>query len=308
MEPLFNPLTKKHDAVPPGGYRYSTDRLAELVADNRIHFHTDGSLPTIKRYLDENMMQRPKSIMSDDQRPDYAWLKKNNLKFDNPKQLSFMKRILSIFDKDALILDFFSGSGTTAHAVMELNYEDSGNRKWIMVQLPEVVNQKDYKTICDIALSRISIAGDEIVKNNSNTLFKNDLDVGFKVFKLSSSNIIPWDNEQELDDKRLAVMTNEVFKSDRTKEDVLYEIMLKYGIFDQKVTEVSINNKILYQVGRRHMIVCLENDITSDDVNAIAELKPKSVVFKESGFKNDNDKINAVYNLEKAGVEDIKCI
>lgn len=131
--PLHNPLTGKLDPVPPGGYRFSTEKLLALVADNRIHFHEDGSLPTIKRYLDENPKQRPKGIMSDDQRPDYNMLSAMGLTFDNPKQLTFIKRILSIFPKDAVILDFFAGSATTLHAVLDLNKDDGGKRQGILV-------------------------------------------------------------------------------------------------------------------------------------------------------------------------------
>lgn len=130
--PIINPLTGKEDPVPPGGFRYNTEKLKALIANNRIHFHTDGSLPTIKRYLSENMKQRPKSIMSDDQRPDYALLKNMKLNFDNPKQMTFMKRILSIFSNNSVFLDFFAGSGTTAHAVLALNKEDGGNRTFIL--------------------------------------------------------------------------------------------------------------------------------------------------------------------------------
>lgn len=131
--PLMNPLTNEYDPIPPGGFRYDSKTLQQLVKDDRIHFHTDGSLPRIKRYLDENPNQRPKGLMSDDQRPDNNLLQSMGLKFENPKQLAFMKRILSIFDKDAIILDFFAGSGTTAHATIELNSEDGGTRQAILV-------------------------------------------------------------------------------------------------------------------------------------------------------------------------------
>lgn len=304
IEPLFNPITQRFDPVPPGGYRYSKEKLEELTKENRIHFHTDGSLPTIKRYLSENIKQRPKSIMSDDQRPDYAWLKKHNIPFDNPKQLSFMKRILSIFDSDSLILDFYSGSGTTAHAVMELNKEDNGNRRFIMVQLPEKVNNKNFETLCDIGEKRIDFAGDELFDNKN--LFSK-VDIGFKVFKLDSSNIKPWDSEYEYNEANIFDLTD-IFKEGRSKEDILYEIMLKYGIFDMPTSELEINGKTMFRVGKRYMIVCLEDEITKEDIQEICDLAPRTVVFKESGFRNDNDKINAVYNLEKAGVEDIKCI
>jgi adenine-specific DNA-methyltransferase len=130
--PLPNPLTGRDDPVPPGGYRFGRAELERLVAEDRIHFHTDGSLPTIKRYLDDNPRQRPKGIMSDDQRPDANLLEAMGLRFDNPKQLAFMRRILGIFEPDATILDFFAGSGTTGHAVLALNAEDGGSRQAIL--------------------------------------------------------------------------------------------------------------------------------------------------------------------------------
>ena len=99
-----------------------------------------------------------------------------------------------------------------------------------------------------------------------------------------------------------------MFKSDRSKEDILYEIMLKYGVFDRQVEEIDVNGKTMYRVGKRYMIVCLEDNVDSNDIKAIGELSPKTVIFKESVFIDDNAKLNAVYNLEKAGVEDIKCI
>ena len=323
MVPLFNPITKRDDPVPPGGYRYSPEKLNELVSQNRIHFHTDGSLPTIKRYLSENSKQRPKSIMSDDQRPDYAWLKKQKIPFDNPKQLSFMKRILSIFDKDILVLDFFSGSATTAHAVMELNSEDGGNRKFIMVQLPELCAEKSeaykagYKNICEIGEERIRRAGEQIKsdwnkEHPQDTLLSDEeeftTDIGFKVFKLDSSNIYEWDSSLKLDEKELVEKYEKVFKLERSNEDIIYEIMLKYGVFDKQVEEIKVNNKTMYRVGKRYMLICLESEITLEDIKAIGELSPKTVVFNENSFKGDNEKINALTNLKNVGVEDIKCI
>lgn len=216
------------------------------------------------------------------------------------------------------------GSASTAHAVMQLNKETDTNRKFICVQLPELTTEKDdafkagYKNICEIGKERIRRAGEKIKEewikeNSSKGLFVEEqkefpLDIGFKVFKLDSTNILPWDNELEMDEKTLFEHSREVFKQDRSKEDVLYEILLKYGVFDMNVSEIDINGKTMYQVGKRYMLVCLENEISSDDIKAIAEQSPRTVVFKESGFQNDNDKINAIYNLEKAGVEDIKCI
>lgn len=191
-----------------------------------------------------------------------------------------------------------------------------------MVQLPEVCGEETdaykagYKNICEIGKERIRRAGNQIraeweKEHPSDTLFSDEekftTDIGFKVFKLDSTNIRPWDSESEMSSDDLFSLSD-VFKQDRSKEDILYEIMLKYGIFDMPAEEVEINGKTMYRVGKRYMIVCLEDEITPEDVKAIAELSPRSVVFKESGFKNDNDKINAEYNLEKADVEDIKCI
>lgn len=130
--PLRNPLTGRDDPVPPGGFRFGPAELERLVAEDRIHFHADGSLPTIKRYLDDHPAQRPKGIMSDDQRPDANLLEGMGLTFDNPKQLAFMRRILGIFAPDATILDFFAGSGTTGHAVLALNAGDGGTRQCIL--------------------------------------------------------------------------------------------------------------------------------------------------------------------------------
>ena len=170
--------------------------------------------------------------------------------------------------------------------------------------------------LTEIGKERIRRAGEQIKsewgkEHPSDTLLldneKFTIDIGFKVFKLDSTNIRPWDNENEIDEDTLFDSVD-VFKEGRSKEDILYEIMLKYGIFDMPANEIDVNGKTMYRVGKRYMIVCLEDDIANEDIQAIANLSPKTVVFKESGFNNDNDKINAVYNLEKAGVEDIKCI
>lgn len=251
--------------------------------------------------------------------------KEGNVVFSNGKKpVRLIKQLIQMCtNENDIILDFFSGSSTTADAVMQLNKEDNMNRKFIMVQLPELCDEKSesfkagYKNICEIGIERICWAGKKIKKewlkdNQGEGLFADEqkefpFDIGFKVFKLDSTNIKSWDNENELDEKSIFDY-GDIFKEDRTKEDVFYEIMLKYGIFDMPANEIEVNGKIMYRVGKRYMIVCLEDDITNEDIQAIANLSPKTVVFKESGFQNDNDKINAVYNLEKAGVEDIKCI
>lgn len=250
----------------------------------------------------------------------------NGPSFDTPKPIELIVRMLKMMtydDKDSFILDFFSGSATTAHAVMKLNAEDGGNRKFIMIQLPELCNEKSevykagYNNICDIGEERIRRAGEQIKsewekEHNLDGLFCSDeqftTDIGFKVFKLDSTNVNEWDSNMKLDEKELAMRLGEVFKEDRNKEDILYEIMLKYGVFDKQVEEINVNGKTMYRVGKRYMIVCLDNQITSEDVKAIGELSPKTAIFNEAGFRDDNEKINATYNLKQCGVEDIKCI
>ena len=251
--------------------------------------------------------------------------REGDVPFPNGKKpVKLIKQMLSmVTTKDDIVLDFFSGSATTAHAIMKLNAEDGSNRKFIMVQLPELCDEKSeaykagYKNICEIGEERIRRAGEQIKadwekEHPTDGLFGSDeeftTDIGFKVFKLDSTNVNEWDPNIKLDEKELAMRLGEVFKEDRSKEDILYEIMLKYGVFDKQVEKICVNGKTIYRVGKRYMIVCLEDSITSEDVKAIGELSPKTVIFNEAGFNNDNDKINAVYNLEEAGVEDVKCI
>lgn len=248
--------------------------------------------------------------------------------FSYPKPINLLTELIlgaTFFTKKSndIILDFFSGSATTGHAVFKQNAIDKGNRKFIMVQLPEIINEnsdawKDgYRNLCDIGEERLRRAGKQVKadwekEHNLDGLFCSDeqftTDIGFKVFKLDSTNVNEWDSNMKLDEKELAMRLGEVFKEGRSKEDILYEIMLKYGVFDKQAEEIDVNGKIMYRVGKRYMIVCLNDHITSEDVKAIGELFPKTVIFNEAGFNNDNDKINAVYNLEKCGVEDVKCI
>ena len=241
------------------------------------------------------------------------------LPFDTPKPVQLLQRILKIAsDKSSIVLDFFSGSGTMAEAVLKANAEDGGNRQFILAQLPEKSDFPGYKTICDIGEERIRRAGEQIKKEweekyKADGMFASDeefpVDIGFKVFTLDSTNIKAWDNEHPMDEDAMMNFSEYVFKDGRSDEDVLYEIMLKYGVFDQPASAITVNGKTMYRVGKRHMIVCLSNKITDADVKAIRELHPRVVIFKEAGFGNDdNAKINAIYNLQKADVEDVKSI
>lgn len=250
-----------------------------------------------------------------------------NVSYSNGKKpILLIQQLMNICDIQTgdIVLDFFSGSATTGHAVIDYNKKNDAKAKFILVQLDEnldetinIASGNNKKVITDAIsvldrhgmkhdLSKLGIIRLKNVIDDN--LFSEETSEGFKVFKLDSSNINEWDSGLKLDEKELAMRLGEVFKTDRSKEDILYEIMLKYGVFDKQVEEIDVNGKTMYRVGKRYMIVCLTDHITSEDVKAIGELSPRTVIFNEAGFNNDNDKINAVYNLEKAGVEDVKCI
>ena len=133
------------------------------------------------------------------------------------------------------------------------------------------------------------------------------LDIGFKVFKLASTCIKPWDPTVKYDENSIFGL-EDVIKEDRTNLDVAYEVMLKYGVFNMPLEEIQVNGKTVYSVGRGYMIISLNNEITPEDVEAIAKLQPKAVVFKESGFVDDNAKINADYTFKRLGIDNVKCI
>lgn len=319
-----------YEITTPGGAKYTPpegrcwknveSEFLKQCEEGRMWFGKDGmGIPRRKTYLSEREGKNvwtwwPNSEVGHTQEAtqEVKNLFSGHQYFDYPKPVRLIKKLIQIgTHDDSIVMDFFSGSGTTAHALMALNSEDVGKRKFILVQLPEIVEKDSdagkagFKTICDIGQKRVELAGTKIEEDNP--LLTGDLDFGFKVFKLDSTNINPWDNAAEYDENTIYNSAT-VFKLDRTKEDILYEIMLKYGVFDQPVSEVNVNGKKLYRIGQRHMIVCLEDNIDDYDVSEICKLNPRVVVFKEEGFKDDNAKINAEYNLKLHGVEDIKCV
>lgn len=244
--------------------------------------------------------------------------------FDTPKPTKLIKQLLQIGSKkDSIILDFFSGSATTAQAVMEMNVEDGGNRKYIMVQIDDEVDSNDeaykagYRILSDIGIQRIINAQKKILdeaneKHNDLGIFADEvetkkIDLGFKVFKVSDSNIKPWNSSNLPNQHNIFDFTDTIVEG-RTDLDIAYEIMLKYGVFNMSLKEIIVNNKPVYSVGNGYLLISLNNDITEEDYTEIAKMKPHCVVFKESGFKDDNVKMNATYTLERLGVEDVKCI
>ncbi|MEC4005511.1 site-specific DNA-methyltransferase [Flavobacterium sp. SUN052] len=238
--------------------------------------------------------------------------------FSYPKSIHAVKDILKIITKDNdIVLDFFSGSGTTAHSTIQLNSEDNGNRKFIMVQLPEFTDTKSdaykhgYKTITEIGKERIRRAGKKIAEENPDKA--RDLDTGFKVFKLDSSNIKGWDgNPDNLEQSLFDSQDN--IKTDRSEEDVLFEILLKYGLdLTLPIEEKIIEGKKVFNVGLGALFICLADGITNKVAEGIGawkqEINPETcrVIFKDTGF-TDVEKTNAVQTLKRFGINEIKSI
>ena len=240
--------------------------------------------------------------------------------FDYPKPSQLVKYLINICpDKDCIILDFFSGSATTAHAVMQLNAEDGGNRKFIMVQLPEVCDEKSeaykagYKNICEIGKERIRRAGKKILEENTQISLENDkksLDTGFRVFKLDTSNLETWDStpieheQLNLLYERMNNMIHRV-KSDRSDLDMIFEIMLKLGVpLTYSVNEIQINNKIAYGIGDDYLLlICLADDVQPEDVEQMTEYAPAKIIISRDSFKDDTAMANAHYILRDHEIE-----
>jgi adenine-specific DNA-methyltransferase len=312
--PLVHPITGKPCPVPAKGWRYIDSTMDELLANNRIEFGPDETTqPRQKYYLKENLEEAVSSLIyyggSDDAL---------GLPFENSKPVYIAEKLIQTVCKngDEIILDFFSGSATTAHAVMQLNAEDGGNRKFIMVQLPEPTDEKSeaykagYKNICEIGKERIRRAGEKIKEEYKDKENIENLDIGFKVFKLDTSNIRKWQPDYDnLEQSLLEYIDNYV--EGRTELDVVYEIMLKYGLdLTYPVDEFTIAQKKVYSIGFGMLMICLDDEITTEVARSILakikELSPESsrVVFKDNGFKTDSNKTNIKEILKSGGIEE----
>lgn len=234
--------------------------------------------------------------------------------FDTAKLTPVIKRMLSFARKDALILDFFSGSATTAHAVMQLNAEDGGNRRFIMVQIPEPTAAESeaakagYINICEIGKERIRRAGEKIKAETGEKAAA--LDVGFKVFKLDTSNLKKWNPDPENLQLSLQEAT-ENFVPGRTELDVVYEILLKMGLeLSAGIEERTAAGQIVYVIGGGVLIICLGSSITLSVVEEIVRLHATynsacwKVVFRDTGFASDMDKTNSKETLRAAGLSE----
>jgi len=246
-----------------------------------------------------------------------------NAPFSYPKPVNLISHLLAIStNNNDLILDFFAGSGTTGQAVLQLNSEDGGERKYICVQLPEKTDESSeafksgYLTLSDITKERIRRAGEKIKQDVNKDLFSNPnkvLDIGFKAFKLDSSNINSWDSDPANIENTLFNATDNI-KGDRTEEDVLFEILLKNGLdLSLPIEERDINGCRVYNIGFGTLFICLSSDVTTAVAEGIGvwkkELQPATcrVIFKDSGF-SDVEKTNSMQILKRYGIEEVNTI
>lgn len=241
--------------------------------------------------------------------------------FNYAKPISLIKTVVSqVTSQNDIVLDFFSGSATTAHAVMQLNAEDGGNRRFILVQLPEVCDEKSeaykagYKNICEIGKERIRRAGKKLTENKDGKLSmdgeRGALDIGFKVFKLDSSNMKLWDSTpiEEANADELTERMNQMvrrIKPERSDLDMVYEVMLKLGVpLTYPVQQLDINGKPVYEVGEDCLLlICLAEFVEPEDVEAMADYAPAKMIMSRDSFKDDTAMANAYYILRDRQIE-----
>ena len=295
---------------PPAGrsWRLSRKAFRERLEDNRIWFGPNGdNVPAMKRFLSElrktgitpmTIWKHTEVDHSQGATQKLAKLFDGKKYFDYPKPVTLIERCLQLYsDKDSIILDFFSGSGTTAHAVMQLNAEDGGNRKYIMVQLPEETPEDSearkagYNTIPDIAKERIRRAGKKIKEESP--LTTQDLDTGFRVLKLDSTNMQDiYYSPKDISQADLFSQVDNV-KPDRTGEDLLFQVMLELGAtLDSKIETTTVAGKTIYNVAEGYLVACFDPDVTDDVVKAIAQMQPAYAVLRDTCMKDDSTATN----------------
>ena len=324
---LINPADGRNYGCPEKGWRYDRNTMNRLIQEGRIIWpdNPEGR-PRKKSFLNELSDNLPgfssifnTGIYTNTATKEIGGLF-NRYLFDFPKPVEIIKQLISqVSNADDIILDFFSGSATTAHAVMQLNAEDGGNRRFILVQLPELCDEKSeaykagYKNICEIGKERIRRAGKKILEEHAQVTMEGDkqsLDVGFRVFKLDTSNLKTWDatpiEDEQLDllYQRMNTMIHRV-KPERTDLDMIYEIMLKLGVpLTYSVTSFSVNNKTVYGVGDDYLLlVCLAEDVRPEDVEQMTEYAPAKIIISRDSFADDTAMANAYYILRDHGIE-----
>lgn len=299
---IIHPITRKPCKLPTGGWRFGENKLPDLLRDDRIHFGEDETtVPCLKRYLKETEYEVVASVFYRDGRGASKRLDSMmGVKvFEHPKDEDIIKKFVSLItsyeNADNIILDFFSGSATTAHAVMQLNAEDGGSRKFIMVQLPEETGEKSkarkagYKNICEIGKERIRRAGKKIKDDNKGREGIEKLDVGFRVLKLDSTNMKEVYYNPEAYNPDLFDSLADNIKDDRTCEDLLFQVMLDLGILlSSKIKETVIGGKRVFSVEDNYLMACFDENVTGEIIEEIAKMKPYYFVMRDSSLASDS--------------------
>ena len=303
---------------PPAGrcWRLSAKAFAERLQDNRIWFGPNGdSTPSIKRFLSELKYKgmAPTSILfyeevghSQEGAKEVVSLFGNKGVFDGPKPVRLLERLITLANlkSDSIVMDFFSGSATTAHALMKTNSNKNFQCKFILIQLPEetpednTARKAGYKTIPEIAKERIRRAGKKIKEESP--LTTQNLDTGFRVFRLADSNFEEVKKAPaEYDQSQLDLFLNNV-KSDRTDLDLLFGAMLSWGVqLSLPMTSEEVDGKMIYSVNDGDLVACFADDITENIVKAMADKRPLRVLFRDSCFGRDDAKINVFETLKQ---------
>ena len=328
----YDIVTENGDII-NGDWIWSKVRFEEARKENKVRIikKKNGEYSVhFKQYLNLKG-KKPRSMTSDfggtfEGKKEVTEIFNSDKIFSYPKSTKQIKKLIEFTQiKKGLILDFFSGSGSSSHAVMSLNAEDGGDRKCISVQLPEPTDEKSeaykagYTTIAEITKERIRRAGELIKKEHKDKVGIDKLDVGFRVFKLDSSNIKAWDTSVENFEEQLdmfAQNNGENIKQDRTEEDILFEILLKYGLeLTVPIIEKEIAGNKVYNIGFGSMYICLEDKVNPEVAKGIGEWHKQeftdnnpSVIFKDAGFANDADKTNTVQTLKQFGISNVKSI
>ena len=311
---LMYPIEYKGVSIyPRKQWVWSQERLQNAINNNEVEFNLqkDGTYSVrSKAYLrDENGKMRrgkPLSLMTgpfnQEGTKEIRSLFEGKSIFDFTKPTQLIKKFLSLQindsdDTDFIVLDYFSGSATTAHAVMQLNSEDGGNRKFIMVQLPEKTDEKSeafkagYKNICEIGKERIRRAGKKIKEESP--LTTQDLDTGFRVLKLDSTNMQDiYYSPKDISQADLFLQVDNV-KPDRTGEDLLFQVMLELGAtLDSKIETTTVAGKTIYNVAEGYLVACFDPDVTDEVVKAIAQMQPAYAVLRDTSMKEDSTATN----------------
>ncbi len=316
--PIIHPTTGKPTKIPGKGWRYPSATLKQMILDNMVVFGKDETtIPRRKYLLSENMYENVPSLYYNGKSgsTDVSNLEMKTTYFDNPKPVDLLKQIIqSTTTENDIILDFFSGSATTAESVMKQNSEDDNNRQFIMVQLPEIIEDKKsdgykdgFRNIPEIAEERIRRAGDKIIGENPELADK--LDIGFKVFELSKSNIKKWNAEPKDLNEQFELIANN-FEEGSKSIDVVYEIMLKQGLdLTYPISEIKVGDAVVYDIAFGAMFVVLGDKITSEVASHIIkqiadeEAENSVVVLQDEKFINDSEKLNTIEQLNASGIQ-----